>query len=98
MAPKRACLQHIYNTGVNLAWAQVSTQNNYNAADVRAALERARGHADAARFFDNPQVGIDLAIARLNQFGVGPQALDASEAALFHLQGQLREFCCTVRV
>ena len=96
MSKRNACLQHIYNTGVNLAWAQVFTQNGYNAADIRAALVRARGHARAANFFNNPDSPISLAIQRLDRFGVGQQALDAIEAALFHLQGELSNYCCDV--
>jgi len=96
MAQRKVCLQHIYNTGVNLAWAQVFTQHNHPGSEVRAALDRALAHAQAARFFENPEGGINLAIQRLNASGVGPATLDAIEAALFHLQGQLRDYCCDV--
>jgi len=96
MNKKRACLQQIYSTGVNLAWAQVFTQTNQNASQIREALVRARKHARAAGFFNNPTGPVDLAIQRLDQFGVGPQVLDAIEAALFHLQGQLRDYCCNI--
>ncbi len=96
MARRSACLQHIYNTGVNLAWAQVFTQEGKNATDVRAALVRAQQHARAAEFFNNPDGPIGLAIQRLDRFGVGQQALDAIESALFHLQGELSDYCCDV--
>lgn len=95
MAKKRIVFRHIYNTGVNLAWAQVFTQHRHSANEIRKVLEQARGHARAAGIFESPDNEITLAIQRLNQFGVGQQALDAIEAALFHLQGQLRELGCS---
>lgn len=94
MAKRRVVFHHIYSTGVNLAWAQVFTQHQHSAGEIRRALERAQGHARAAGIFESPDDEINIAIQRLNQFGVGPQALDAIEAALFHLQGQLRDFWC----
>ena len=96
MSRKTACLIHIYNTGVNLAWAQVFTQNNYSPNDIREKLEAARAHAGAAKFFVNASANIDLALRQLQKYGNGPQTLDAIEAALFSAGGELRDYCCEV--
>ncbi|MEM9278091.1 MAG: hypothetical protein AAGA76_05930 [Pseudomonadota bacterium] len=97
MTVRKACIDHIYNTGVNLAWAQVFIQNKYSAPLIREKLNAAKAHANAAGFFLGHNEAIDLAIANLDRFGVGPHALDATEAALFNLQGQLTGHCCNIK-
>lgn len=93
-APHRACLEHILNAGINLAWAQVFTQHAHPAGDIRPCLERALAHATAALVFHAPEAGIGEALRRLDALGVGAQTLGAIEAVLSHLQGQLRDFVC----
>jgi hypothetical protein len=59
-SPRKPQLQQIYNLGVNLGWGFAFCVFSHDQNDVRAALDRARAHANAAQIFNNPEADITL--------------------------------------
>ena len=72
-SPSRPQLQHIYNLGVNLGWGFAFCVFAHVQNDVRSVLEGARGHANAAQVFRNPEASILPAYTSLRINGVGQQ-------------------------
>ena len=99
MGKKRAHLLHIYNAGVNLAWAQVFMQHaiaqgSYTVNDIKIKLDGAMAEARAAGFFNALDSTIGEAQRRLNSSGISSHTLAAISAALQNFQGQLSGHYC----
>lgn len=90
----RACLQHIFNAGVQLGWAEVYASYPGNQGYVSSMLSAAKAHAEAAEIFVAPSVFIDLAIRNLQQFGLTVEVRCIIRITSGILLGQLRNFQC----
>ena len=90
----KACLQHMYNAGVQLGWAEVYSTYPGNQEIVLNMLKAAKAHADAAEIFVSPGVLVDLAISNLQQFGLTDEVRCIIRTTSAALLGQLRDFRC----
>ncbi|MCG6962336.1 MAG: S8 family peptidase [Acidobacteria bacterium] len=91
----RACLLHVYNTGVQLGWADVYAWYPANQATVVRMLEAARAHAEAAEIFVAPEVLINVTIERVGQLGITNESRCVIRSTEAGLSGQLRDLRCT---
>jgi hypothetical protein len=93
-SPGKPQLQHIYNLGVNLGWAFAFCVFSHEQGEVRAALDRARAHANAAQAFHNPEASIAPAYTSLVNNGVGAQTGRVIQAVTESFQRELADTIC----
>jgi hypothetical protein len=93
-SPRKPQLQQIYNLGVNLGWGFAFCVYSHEQNDIRAALERARSHANAAQIFNNPEASITPAYTSLLNNGVGPQTGKVIQGVTESFQRELGDTIC----